>query len=140
MARLTIRVTVEDGQTVSKFRTTRYNNIVFHNDGAEELQVVIKGATDQDSPLCKGGNPVPSFKVPAGDKDKFAVCGDKKKWTEFKYSAQIGQEGIEDPIVIIERFKFFEHPAAQVGLGVVAGALLTVAVMKMRGNRSRPTG
>ena len=136
MAKLTIRVDVENAKTVSKFRTTRLNHITFHNDGPGELSVVIKGAIAGDSPICDGSTAVPSFKIlEKGDKRTFNFCGDKEKWKKFKYEATIGTADTEDPIVIIERPKFlqlFEHPAVAAFTGIAVGAVLAVLIMRMR--------
>jgi hypothetical protein len=142
MAKLTIRVDVEDGKTVSKFRTTRFNRIDFHNDGPGELKVVIQNATGVDSPICDSSGPVPSFAIPEkGDKLSFHFCGNKEKWTEFKYDATIGNYALEDPIVIIERsrlFQIFEQPAAAAFAGLAIGAVLAVVIMRMRASRTQP--
>ncbi|MGH8130056.1 MAG: hypothetical protein ACRES3_04285 [Steroidobacteraceae bacterium] len=139
MAKLTIFVGVNNNQTVSKFKARRYGNIEFHNDGGDTLVVTIDGASGTDSPICEAGNPVATFEILAGDPArKFTVCGDKTKWTEFKYTATIGTNGSEDPIVIIEKSKAFEHPAALVSAGVLIGAVIAVAIMKMMAGKTRP--
>jgi hypothetical protein len=144
MARLTIRVDVKniDGvdSTVSKFRTTRLNRVVFHNDGQQNLVVVIKDKDGNDadstnSPLCIGSTPKPTFEVLPGENMKFKICSGSK-WEEFKYTAQIGETKLEDPIVIIERWKFFGSGASLLLGGAIAGAVLYAVVQKAL--QSRP--
>jgi hypothetical protein len=112
-----------------------------HNDGGAALTLTIDGATPTDSPLCLDGDPVTTITFPtATDPDtvkRFDVCGNKAKWTEFKYTAEVAGTVAEDPIVIIERWKFREIDASVAVVGAVIGLVAGYAVA--RATRSRKT-
>lgn len=133
--KLTIRVRVidlEDGQeqTVSQFVIDDKAQVTFENAADKQLSVSIKDATEQDSPLCQGNTPAPSFQVDAGDSKKLMVCDDTE-WTEFKYTATVEDALPEDPIVIIEKSKAALNLVSAIVVGFLVGAVLAVVIMKL---------
>ena len=102
--RLTIKVTVQNNQTVSRFAVTAGCRVTFQNQGNEELTLLFRNEEKkEESPFCKGKdnpecNPV---RIPRGDTKTLVVCENMAgRW--FKYEATIGKADAEDPIFIIE--------------------------------------
>ncbi|MDP9199564.1 MAG: hypothetical protein M3O07_10195 [Pseudomonadota bacterium] len=102
--RLSINVTVEDDQTISKFVVRERGTVTFYNRGESELTLLFKNEQcEEESPFCKGNgnkeeNPV---RIAAGDEKVLTICrGQAGKW--FKYTAQIGEAAEEDPIIWVE--------------------------------------
>jgi hypothetical protein len=140
VARLHIYVTDKNEETFSKFGKPKDSDkIVFHNQHpSKTLTVTIQSEPQAGSALCKGNTAVDAFSVtPAEQKKSYTICKDYEAEI-FKYTATIAGSAPEDPVIIIERAKFLESSAVQVGIGFVAGALVAVAVLKMMPVRTRP--
>jgi hypothetical protein len=102
--RVTIKVTVEDDQTISRFAVTAGSRVTFQNQGSAVLTLLFRNEKRvPESPFCKGkGKPEPNpVCIPQGGDQTLVVCDDMAgRW--FKYTATIGKARPEDPIFIIE--------------------------------------
>lgn len=101
--RLSIAVTVQDGQTVSKFVVWERGRVTFYNKAERELTLRFtneKGETE--SPFCRGSNPEDNpIRIDAGGDRPLTICrGMTGKW--FKYTAQVAGAAEEDPIIWVE--------------------------------------
>jgi len=137
MAKLQIHVHNDGGKTVSKFEVTDTEKVVFINKGGDEMTIALKLGIPPPGPvLCEGRNdknPVSNFTVPAGGRKAVFVC-DSFQGNSFAYMAQIKNTTLEDPIVIIEKSRFFQTVAENLpvlGLGVIAGILATLIAQRL---------
>jgi len=102
--RLTIRVAVEDEQTVSRFAVTAGSRVTFQNLGDTVLTLLFRNEKGvQESPfcICEGKPEANPVRIDPSKHQTLVVCDDMKgRW--FKYTATIGKARPEDPIFIIE--------------------------------------
>lgn len=147
MAELEIIVDVRDEQTMSQYNTPKSGKIKFINavpmahppDPEPMLRITAK--KDHPWPFCKKGNSVSMDQpilVPAGDAKAAWICN-SFSGSEVLYTAQIGTAAAEDPIIIFEKTKARMDFTTGVLVGVVAGALITAIILRMRSpKRSTP--
>lgn len=104
MANLKIRVDDIGGRTVSNFRVSASDEVVFINRSNRPLTVEINrgGPVGSQNALCINGIPQPVFEVNPGQGRSLRINGDYNAET-FKYTATIAGTVPEDPIIIIER-------------------------------------
>ncbi len=103
MANMKIKVDEKDGRTVSEFRVSAKDEVVFVNRSGKPLKVEINkdGQQSRDA-LCIDGVPQREFQVDPKEGKALKIC-DAYKAETFKYTATIAGTIPEDPIIIIER-------------------------------------
>ncbi len=143
MADLNIHVEVVAGKTVSGFGVMPGAKINVYNHGTEELTIGLKPNVFASPPFCSGPNdngPIWSFKVKADKHEGVYVCNSFPE-KQFGYTAQIGQSGLEDPIIIIGRDSPVPWIAANglgLAIGTALGIVLTLVALRLFG-KQRPT-
>ena len=146
MAQLEIYITVEGNNTVSQYYVSKTKHVTFYNEADKVATIKVKDPVGVDVLCDKNGVVSNEFPVPAKDSNgdpgsvERHICKGYEGKT-FKYSAQVEDTNMEDPIIIIGRDKAGPGPTynlVDLGLGLLAGIVLTLVAQRLF-RKQRPT-